>query len=594
MRRQNTGTTSRRINLQMLKKIFFILLLLFVILILAIALIGPRLINSDKIKNKLRDTIQEKYQYDVEIDSLRLSFLFGVKARIEGIHAKSLAGDKYGLDVKAKAFSASIKFIPLLLRKIEIGHILIEDGRIKVSSQTLLSEKISDVEFIDINLFAAPLAINRVIDVKLRGRLAVTPVSGKGPFLRPVEISLNQKIKIEEQSIDIKKLKLDIESLSLSLSGKFSDFKNPVIDAKLSTGDIELGSLKDFLNFGAGTSMSGSLKFDGALSGPLNKYSEDNLKGLLEFKNAEFKGLFPNSVCKLNGRLDLVSSSVLKELLSNNLDNAKIKGNLSLRDGSFNKIAFQDLFAELKLKDNIIDLAPVKFSLYDGGFKGVIRAGLSEEPDFNFNAEVKDVSIEKFLKDTGGMKNTLSGKIYSRLEVAGKGKDFSGITQSMKGKMHVEMKDGKIATLNLLRDILSVAGLLTGMRPPEGDYTRVDVLTADLVIAEGKASTDNLHLFSKGMQVVGKGHFSFDQSLHFIMDAYLGSPREGYEGSGGFLGKYMKDKFGRLVVPIKITGKVTRPRVSLDTERLTAGIINQELKDVLPQELIDIIPKIFK
>jgi len=121
------------------------------------------------------------------------------------------------------------------------------------------------------------------------------------------------------------------------------------------------------------------------------------------------------------------------------------------------------------------------------------------------------------------------------------------------------------------------------MRPPEGDYTRVDVLTADVVIGEGRATTHNLHLFSKGLQVVGKGYFSFDQRLSFIMDAYLGTPREGYKGGGGFLGKYMKDKYGRLVVPIKIVGTVTNPHVSLDAERLAASLLDQHIQDLLPK-----------
>ena len=639
----------------MFKKIFLVLVLFFIVLILAIAFIGPRLISSDKIKNRVRETIREKYQYDVEIDSFRLSFFLGVKARIEGVHAKSLAGDKYGLDVKAKAFSVSIKLFPLFQRKIEIGNILLDEpvvtleekehkkampvevnasqpiaarplpakketkagaidkrefsisisglvirnGKIKVKSSTLLSETINDMEFSDIELFAAPLVLNRPVKIKLKGRLAINPVNGKSPFLRPVAISLVKKIKIEEQAITIEKLKLDIETVSISLEGSFSNFEAPVVQAKLSLAELDLGSLKDFVNFGAGQGMSGSLGFEGTLTGPLEKYSANNLMGILKLKNVEFKGFAPNAVCKMNGRLNLTSSSVLKEVLSGNLNNAEIKGKLSVSEGSFNKIVFQDLSSEIKYKNNIMELAPIDFSLYDGRFNGVVATTLGQEPDFNFKAEVKDIAIDKFLADTSTMKDTVYGKVYSRLEVKGGGSDLSKITETLTGNMHVEMRDGKITTLNLLKDILSVAGLLTGMRPPEGNYTPVDLLTADLVIGEGKASTNNLHLISKRLEVIGKGHFSFDQRLNFIMDAYVGTPREGFQTDADtdkdFFDKFMRDQYGRLVIPIKVTGPVKpKPHVTLDFERLTTRVLEEELKDILPPGLKDLFPKIFK
>lgn len=624
----------------MLKKIILVFVLFFIILVLAIAFIGPRLINTNKIKNKITGNIREKYNYEVEIDSVRISLFLGLKARLEGVGARSLAKDRYGFDVKAETLEASIKLIPLLRRKIEIGCILIDEpvftleekklkaeeavggnipppiiskalpaekktkvtaskspieslsisgliirkGKIRIKSEALLSERINDVELSDIALSAAPLAFKKPMKVKLRGRLAVNEAQGeRGLFLRPVEIALDQKIVIEEETIKLEELRLGIESISIFLSGVFSNFEAPLIEARLSTGEVNLDSLKDFVNFNTGQSMNGILNFEGTLAGPLEKYSRDNLKGVLELKEAEFAGLFPNAIFKMNGKLDLTSSSILKEALSGNFNKAETKGKLSISHGTFNKIAFQELSSGLNFQNDTMVLSPVKFSLYDGLFNGVIRATAGEVPDFNFSAEVKDISIEKFLADTSTLKDTIYGRLYSQLEVKGKGKDLSRINQTMTGNMHVEMREGKITTLNLLRDILSVAGLLTGMRPPQGDYTSVDVLTADAVISDGKAVTDNLHLVSKGMEVVGKGDFSFDQRINFIMDAYVGAPREQYESGGGFLGKYMTDKFGRLVVPIRVTGTVTRPHVYLDTRRLTANIFDQEIKDLLPK-----------
>ncbi len=439
------------------------------------------------------------------------------------------------------------------------------------------------MELSDISLSAAPIAMESPIRIKLHSLLTVKKASGESVFLRPLKISLDEVIKIDGRNINLEKLILGIESVSISLSGTFSNTEEPIIDAKLSTGEINLGSLKDFLNFTSGRSASGSLGFEGELSGPLDRYSRDNLKGRLELKESEFNGLIHHVNLKVDGKLDIASSSILKEVLSGNLSAAEIKGNLSLSHGIFNKMAFQNLVSELNYKNNIVALSPIEFSLYEGRFNGNITATLGEELDFAFKSTVKNLSVEKFLADTSTMKNTIYGRLNSTMELKGKGKDSSKITRTMTGNMHVDMKDGKITTLNLMKAVLSVAGLLTGVRPPEGDYTQVDILTADAIIADGKASTDNLYLSSKGLEVAGKGQFSFDQKLDFIMDAHVGTRREGYEGGGGFIAKYMKDEYGRLVVPIRVTGTISKPHVSLDTSRLASDILDQEIKKLLPK-----------
>jgi uncharacterized protein involved in outer membrane biogenesis len=240
----------------------------------------------------------------------------------------------------------------------------------------------------------------------------------------------------------------------------------------------------------------------------------------------------------------------------------------------------------MSYENNTFNLTPLEFSLYGGNFKGAISASnLRDEPYFNMKADVRDFQVEKFLADTSTLKDTICGRLYTSLAINGKGKDLPKITSSMTGNMHFELKDGRITTLNLLKAILSVAGMLTGMRVPEGNYTEVELLSADAIIKDGKAETNNLRLVSKGMEVTGQGYFKFDQNINFTMDAYIGAAREGYEGGGGFIGKYLKDKFGRIVIPIKVTGTVSKPHVSLDTSRLARDIIDQEIKDLLPKIL---------
>lgn len=625
-----------------MKKKAFSIFLIFIFFILAVIFICPKLINTEKIKNRIAQDIRGKYGYDVRIGSVNISLFPGVKARLKKIEVKSPAEGQYFFDLKADIVSASIKLMPLLRRKIEIGRIRIDEpeiimeeaitgreekpeeekpaspldsaalmpektprpgpdksaagsvsvselvvrnGCIKIKSRKLLAKRIGKMELKDIDVNVIPIALDKPMRMKIKAKLKIEDEKGGMLFLRPPKLTIDDEITIGKQVV-VKDLKLGIESLAVSLSGSFSNPEEPVVEANLSTGDVNLDLFKDFINFANGQAMSGTMNFEGNMSGQINQYSKDNLKGSLEFKEAEFSGFVPNSIYRVTGRLDLSASSVLKEFLSGNLETAQLIGRLSLPSGIFNKIRFQNLNSEISYENNIFNLSPVEFLLYGGNFKGAISASnLRDEPYFNMKAEVRDFQVEKFLADTSTLKDTICGKLYSNLAVTGKGKDLPKISRSLKGNMHFELKDGKITTLNLLKAILSVAGMLTGVRPPEGDYTQVDVLTGDAIISEGKAETNNLRLVSKGMEVTGQGYFKFDQNINFTMDAYVGTAREGYEGGAGFIGKYLKDKFGRIVVPIKITGTVSRPHVSLDTSRLARDIINQEIKDLLPRIL---------
>ncbi len=111
----------------MLKKKFLTFFLLFIVLIIAAVFIAPRLINTEKIKNKVIETMREKYNYEVGIDSLHFYFLPVLKVRGEGIAVSSISRTGYGLEVKANSFEGSIKLIPLFHRKVEIGKILIDE-----------------------------------------------------------------------------------------------------------------------------------------------------------------------------------------------------------------------------------------------------------------------------------------------------------------------------------------------------------------------------------------------------------------------------------------------------------------------------------
>lgn len=267
------------------------------------------------------------------------------------------------------------------------------------------------------------------------------------------------------------------------------------------------------------------------------------LKGILDLRESEISR--EKKVLKEKGGMFILSSVIRREKERISLE----KINLRLKEG------------ELNLNGEI--LGP-----YDKE---------PAEPVFNFKTELKGIAIEDLLA-LSTARDIIQGKIYGELLLEGRGKDSSTITQSLNGPVHLEIKDGKITTLNLLRDILSVAGLLTGDSIPSGDYTAISILQADFKVAGGRAVTDNLWLLSQGLEVKGKGFLTLDQKLDFKLDAYIGG--KSYL-SEKLLGRFLSDSQGRLIVPILITGDASKPKVRLDMERIATGALGHQLEKLL-------------
>lgn len=622
----------------MVKKFFIFIALLFASFIFVIIFIIPHILKADRIKARLTEKIKERYNYQIDIHSLYISLFPKIKIIGKKIEASSLPSTGYKLEIRADVFESSIKLIPLFQKKIEIGKILVDrpvvilkekvkksliegkdvpvrfhhpspssplqkqgdekkgyltsfsvmglvvkNGSFEIDSRELLPQRIRYVKLSRISLFASPLVSNRFMRINLKGNLEVKDNSKAPLFLRPIDISISERIKITDKEIILEKMKFNIESaLMLMLSGRFSNFKEPLLKAKFSTGEVNLDSIKDFLNFGAGKDISGALRVDGTLSGPLNRYSFNSISGMLELKEARFKG--PDTSFSGDGRLKFAVSTVLKEILSGSLDRAKIKGKISLSDVKFNKLYFQNLSSDFSYENSTVTLAPLESTLYGGKFNGTVRIILGNVFDFGLTAELDSISIDKLMADVSKKRDIIYGNLNSHLDIRGKGRDISQIAKALGGKIHIEIREGKITTFSLLREILKITNLFNILRGPNERDTRIYVLTADGVIGNGKITTDNIHLVSKELEAFGKGYMSFDQKVNFIMDAYLGTKGKGFKWIRGTIGRFMKDKHGRIVVPIKITGKIIpRPSVQLDVERLVVDFFNKDIKGFFPR-----------
>ncbi len=194
-------------------------------------------------------------------------------------------------------------------------------------------------------------------------------------------------------------------------------------------------------------------------------------------------------------------------------------------------------------------------------------------------AGVKAGEIAKVYFPAAG--DVVSGRIYTKLALGAQGLDTDALLRSLMGEGRIDVRDGELIDVNLAEEVLrgatGVPGLSTWISPtvkerhPNVFSTGNTVfrrLGADVKIEEGKLRTDDLQLDTAEFGLTGGGTLGLDGRLdlktEFTSSAALATSLVGVANPT----RYLLDRSGRLVVPVRITGDVTSPKVAVDEKYL--------------------------
>jgi uncharacterized protein involved in outer membrane biogenesis len=203
-------------------------------------------------------------------------------------------------------------------------------------------------------------------------------------------------------------------------------------------------------------------------------------------------------------------------------------------------------------------------------------------------------ALSAFLGHQGAMTGRLSGTI----DLVGRGTGVNDVLDSTRGTARVEVVDGAIPGLGLVRGVV----LATSMRQESRatvrgrDLSRPEPfssLTATLAVAAGSASTEDLTFVSTDVHLTGAGVVAL-QSGAVEAVGRLQLSEELSRQAGRDLLRYTKDD-GRVTLPITIAGTPGNLRVGIDAgeaaRRALTNRASEEAKKALGQALGRIIKK---
>ena len=228
-------------------------------------------------------------------------------------------------------------------------------------------------------------------------------------------------------------------------------------------------------------------------------------------------------------------------------------------------LAIDRVSGRARVTDGGASLDPLAFGLFGGRYEGALALTLgSGAPSFRWTATLAGIDVAAATAFAGSP-GTMTGRLAGRIDLSGEGADAAAAIQSARGTARIDIVDGMIKNLGLVRGLV----VATSMRPDAKEQaagTSTDEpfskLGATLTIAGGGASTQDLLFDSENLRLAAAGGVQLDGSA-INLKGQVQLSEKLTEQAGRDLVRYAGEN-GRVTLPATITGSASDPRVRID------------------------------
>jgi len=249
----------------------------------------------------------------------------------------------------------------------------------------------------------------------------------------------------------------------------------------------------------------------------------------------------------------------------------------------FDEFAMNNARSTVTLDHGIITMKPVTAGLFNGQQEGTIVVNTRTEPTtYTVDSRLQGVDANQLLSTISPVKQTLYGVLSANADTrftttAG----AASILPSLNGKVSLKLNNGKIANVDLLHQLASIAQFQTTAKTVE-PFTQLIQLTGDFDIRNGVARTNNLKAVIDAGSLAASGVVDLaQQKLDLHVTTVLSqdySQAVGGTGIGGFLNTALANNKGELVVPVLVTGTFQHPMFAPDLQR----VAQMKLQNLVP------------
>ncbi len=206
-----------------------------------------------------------------------------------------------------------------------------------------------------------------------------------------------------------------------------------------------------------------------------------------------------------------------------------IEGMVTIKQGIYRDLMYQDLKGEFKTENGRLSFRPLQFRAGGGDFstEGWIQP-LEKGIRFEIKPRISNMEtsplIKIFFPREGDERVFITGRIHSdRFQLSGEGENFQKLKETLQGNLRFELEEGVIEKFNILSKIFSILNLsqlLKGRLPDlKAKGLPYNQISATLSVKNGIASTEDFLIDSDAMKVTIIGKVDLGKNL---IDARIG------------------------------------------------------------------------
>ena len=448
-------------------------------------------------------------------------------------------------------------------------------------------------EITDIGLILKDVSLNRPVKLTFSAQLDQKPLSLEGT-VGPVGSGLKEgKIALD---LSIKALK----QLALRLKGNLENLvTSPGVDMDIELAEFSPRMLMSELGqeFPVATTdpeaisrlalnahikadakkvslTNGNMELDQSklkLSAAATEYSRPNLKFDIDLDQIDLdRYMPPKSEEPAQAKTSASAEPAKKKTDYAPLRRLILDGSLKIAKLTVTKAKIEDGVLQIKAKDGVFNLDPIKLKMYQGGAAGNAVLNVAQDtPRSSINLRVDSIQVGPLLQDVL-QKDFLVGAANADINLAMAGDDPEKIKKTLNGKGELQFNDGAIVGIDLsamARNVGAAFGLAKkGEERPRTDFTE---LLVPFTIKNGVVNTPQSSIKSPFIRITAVGTADLVQeTLDFRVDP---------QAVATIKGQGDETKRSGIMVPVLVSGTFSKPKFRPDLSAATQQRIEKEI-----------------
>ena len=247
-----------------------------------------------------------------------------------------------------------------------------------------------------------------------------------------------------------------------------------------------------------------------------------------------------------------------------------LDGLIKIGQLTISKANVQDVHLQVKAKNGIFNLDPMKLNMYQGNANGKALLNVVKDiPTSSLNLKINNVQAEPLLKDMLE-KEILQGSTNADINLSMSGDEPERIKRTLNGKGYLKFNDGAIIGIDLaamVRNVGSAFGLAKkGNERPKTDFTELDIPYS---IKNGAVNTPQSNLKSPFIRIIAAGTADLvKETLDFRVEP---------KAIASIKGQGAETQQGGIMVPVVVSGTFSSPKFRPDLSAAAKQKIQKQI-----------------